>query len=66
MEWSFPKEHIKIIFTYLSNNFDTTNEFLNIWDGSDSLSDAWNIFCDIYDCRDPYPFHEIENIRIML
>jgi len=60
MEWNFPKEHIKNIFTRLGNSFDTTNEFLNIWDGSDTLMEAWDTYCDKYDIMEPYPFFDIE------
>jgi hypothetical protein len=61
MEWSYPKEVIdEIYYTLGGNSYDDTNEFLNIWDGADTLREAWDTWCDLYDIPDDYPFQNIE------
>jgi len=54
--WSFPHDLIDKVFAYFENNVDATNEFLNIYDSTDDLEEAWEIFCEKYNSPDTYPF----------
>lgn len=60
LEWNFPHETIDMIYDYMGNSFDSTDEFLNILDGSDSIEEAWEFYKEKYDLPDQFPFNKTD------
>lgn len=59
-DWNFDTKIIEITFETFDKSFDLSDTFLNILDGSDTITEAWDVMVDEYNINSEYPFGDLE------